>query len=202
MADEQSYRYPVSKLLQLFAIREIAARSDSQIPWITINIVDPGLCYTDISRNAEGSTYWGMKIMRALLAWTAEEGSRTLVHAASLGRESHGIYISRCRIEKYVGDHLPWASQANRLTVMIVIRFQVWSLARKEDRRRGRFGGSWQRSLRLYKPVSQMGSRIYLTKRESDVSVLGNLRNECDIKSAAGASEDKTLIYHTHPAYC
>lgn len=92
---------------------------------MTINIVDPGLCYTDISRNAEGSTYWGMKIMRALLAWTAEEGSRTIVHAASLGRESHGIYISLCRLEKYVGDHLPRARWANRLTVVIVIRYRI-----------------------------------------------------------------------------
>ena len=43
-----------------------------------------------------------MKIMRALLAWTAEEGSRAIVHATSLGRESLGVYISLCRLEKYV----------------------------------------------------------------------------------------------------
>ncbi|KAL8852605.1 MAG: hypothetical protein Q9221_002485 [Calogaya cf. arnoldii] len=70
---DMAVRYPTSKLLQLFAIREIAARSRNQNPWVTINVVDPGLCYTDISRNAEGTEYWGMKIMRALLAWTAEE---------------------------------------------------------------------------------------------------------------------------------
>lgn len=82
---------------------ELAARTRTQTaPWVSINLVDPGLCYTGISRHAQGSTYWGMKIMRALLAWTAEEGSRAIVHAASLGRESHGVYISLGRLEKYV----------------------------------------------------------------------------------------------------
>lgn len=42
-----------------------------------------------------------MKLMRALLAWTAEEGSRTLVHATTVGRESHGVFISGCKLEKY-----------------------------------------------------------------------------------------------------
>lgn len=39
-----------------------------------------------------------MAIMKALLARKSEYGSRTLVHAASQGSESHGQYLSDCKI--------------------------------------------------------------------------------------------------------
>jgi hypothetical protein len=39
-----------------------------------------------------------MVILKALLARSTEAGSRTLVHAASAGPESHGHYISDCKI--------------------------------------------------------------------------------------------------------
>ncbi|KAL9124437.1 MAG: hypothetical protein Q9217_006229 [Psora testacea] len=93
-------RYQVSKLLQLFAVRSIASAISRNSPFIILNTVNPGLCYTDLTRNAAGSTYYLMKVMRALLAWTAEEGSRTLVHAVTTGKESHGVFISMCRVKK------------------------------------------------------------------------------------------------------
>ena len=34
-----------------------------------------------------------------LIGRTAEEGSRTLVHAAAAGEESHGKYLSECRVK-------------------------------------------------------------------------------------------------------
>ncbi|KAL9630614.1 MAG: hypothetical protein Q9164_006329, partial [Protoblastenia rupestris] len=74
--------YPVSKLLQLFAIRSIASAISTELPFIILNTVNPGLCYTDLTRSA-----------------TAEEGSRTLVHAVSTGKESHGIFISMCSLK-------------------------------------------------------------------------------------------------------
>lgn len=36
--------------------------------------------------------------MKFLLARTTEEGSRTLVHACDQGAESHGAYLSDCKI--------------------------------------------------------------------------------------------------------
>lgn len=39
-----------------------------------------------------------MRIVQFLLARTTEAGSRTLVHAASQGVESHGQYLSDCRV--------------------------------------------------------------------------------------------------------
>jgi hypothetical protein len=39
-----------------------------------------------------------MVVIKAILARSTEVGSRTLVHAASAGPESHGQYLSDCRI--------------------------------------------------------------------------------------------------------
>ena len=41
-----------------------------------------------------------IKIFRLLLARTAEEGSRTLLHATVAGEESHGSYLSDCEIKE------------------------------------------------------------------------------------------------------
>jgi hypothetical protein len=39
-----------------------------------------------------------MVIIKALLARSTEAGSRTLVHAASSSPETHGCYLSDCKI--------------------------------------------------------------------------------------------------------
>lgn len=39
-----------------------------------------------------------MVIIKAILARSTEKGSRTLVHAASAGPESHGHYLHDCQI--------------------------------------------------------------------------------------------------------
>lgn len=41
-----------------------------------------------------------MKVMRAVMGWTAEEGSRALVHACIAGRESHGVFLSNAMVVK------------------------------------------------------------------------------------------------------
>ena len=94
--------YQVTKLLQLLAVREIADQIANKEPFVIINAVDPGLCYTDLTRSATGVTFVAMKVMRALLAWTAEEGGRTLVFASVAGPESHGVYITGCKLQKFV----------------------------------------------------------------------------------------------------
>ena len=40
-----------------------------------------------------------MTILNFTLVWTAEEGSRTLVHAVSAGKESHGVFLSGGKVE-------------------------------------------------------------------------------------------------------
>ena len=86
--------------MQVFAVREIANRTVHAKPFVTINTVNPGLCYTDLTRNATGFTYYIMIIMRVLLAWSAEKGARTLVHGTVAGKESHGVFISGCSLFK------------------------------------------------------------------------------------------------------
>jgi hypothetical protein len=39
-------------------------------------------------------------VMRLLVGRTAEQGSRTLIHAAVAGEESHGKFLSECEIKE------------------------------------------------------------------------------------------------------
>lgn len=131
--------YPVSKLLQLFAVREIADKTAKETPLVIVNTLNPGLCYTDLTRSATGATYYVMKVMRALLAWTAEEGSRTLVHATTVGPESHGVFISGCKIKKY----RPRGKRDGQMTDSFTVQLnRSSSPARKARRRRRNFGRS------------------------------------------------------------
>jgi retinol dehydrogenase 12 len=90
--------YPVSKLLQVFAVRELASKIANKQPKVVLNMLRPGLCKTALTRNATGMIKIVMAVAKALLGRTAEEGSRVLVYAATLGLESHGLYISDCKI--------------------------------------------------------------------------------------------------------
>ncbi|KAF7505166.1 hypothetical protein GJ744_001232 [Endocarpon pusillum] len=97
-------RYNVSKLLEVLFTRELAARSPlpSQAGnargkgGVIINYLNPGLCHSELARNAG----LGLKFMKFLLARSTEVGSRTLVHAASAGEETHGQYLSDCKVSR------------------------------------------------------------------------------------------------------
>ena len=92
-------RYQTTKLLQVFAFRELAARLATEKPTIVINQISPGLAKTGLTRHATGGIKILMSLFHAVFARTAEEGSRTLVHAATCGPESQGRYFSNCRID-------------------------------------------------------------------------------------------------------
>lgn len=74
--------------------REIAERTAHSTPFVTINTINPGLCRTLLTRDAEGSSKIIMNLAYLLLAWTAEEGARTLVYGVIAGKESHGAFIT------------------------------------------------------------------------------------------------------------
>jgi NAD(P)-dependent dehydrogenase (short-subunit alcohol dehydrogenase family) len=82
-------RYPESKLLEVFAVRELVTHMSSTEPLVVVNMVNPGLCHSELARNAG----WGLWFLKLVLARTTEVGSRTLVHGASSGKESHGQYM-------------------------------------------------------------------------------------------------------------
>ncbi|KAI1368094.1 NAD(P)-binding protein [Xylaria arbuscula] len=89
-------QYPLSKLLGVFAIRSIAEEYPSYP--VTINAVNPGLCHSDLSREAKGLQKVAFGLMKALVARTTEEGSRTLVSAGIAGPGSHGQYLDDCKV--------------------------------------------------------------------------------------------------------
>jgi len=86
-------RYAVSKLLEVFAIRSIAAQGSEDYP-VIINTVNPGLCHSELAREAG----WGLAVFKFFFARSTEVGSRTLVHAATGGASTHGAYLSDCEI--------------------------------------------------------------------------------------------------------
>jgi hypothetical protein len=64
-------------------------------------------------------------IIQPIFARTTEQGSRTLVHAASQGAETHGQYLSNCRVAPvaplvtssagYMAQERVWAELSRKL---------------------------------------------------------------------------------------
>ncbi|KAL9131489.1 MAG: hypothetical protein Q9217_000568 [Psora testacea] len=93
--EDISDRYNVSKLLEVFYCRELASRTqESGKPDVIINFLNPGLCHSELAREAG----LGLMLMKLFLARTAEQGSRTLVHAVESGTETHGQYLHNCEV--------------------------------------------------------------------------------------------------------
>ena len=89
-------RYPTSKLLEVLVVRQIAPQlRDSGV---LLNMLNPGLCRTSLSREAKFPQSFVFAIMQAVLGRTIEVGSRTLLASASAENDSHGEYMSDSRI--------------------------------------------------------------------------------------------------------
>lgn len=89
------FRYPVSKVLEILYGRELAIQMmKSKKPPVIITMVDPGLCHSELARDAG----WGLYFFKLLFARTTEAGSRTLVAGVTAGADGHGQYMSGSRI--------------------------------------------------------------------------------------------------------
>lgn len=88
-SEDLGERYPVSKLLEVLVVRQIAPRV-ARGGGVVLNMVNPGLCHSELSREAG----LGLAVMKFFLARSTEVGSRTLVAAGLAGEESHGRYMS------------------------------------------------------------------------------------------------------------
>ncbi|KAF3397087.1 Short chain dehydrogenase yanD [Talaromyces pinophilus] len=93
-------RYYVSKMVQLLMIRELANQiASSSLPGnITVSAVNPGFVKTEVMRNASITFHLFFRPYRKLVARSAQEGARTLLHAAAGGKETHGQYLSDCEV--------------------------------------------------------------------------------------------------------
>ncbi|KAF2811635.1 NAD(P)-binding protein [Mytilinidion resinicola] len=91
-------RYPLSKLLVIYAVREFAERSSASGKGLCIiNTPNPSFCKSNLAREAQGSR--GFRVAEKLLARSTEEGSRVLVHGLLAGPETNGQYLSDCHVE-------------------------------------------------------------------------------------------------------
>ncbi|CAH0047341.1 unnamed protein product [Clonostachys solani] len=91
--------YTVSKLLEVLAVRHLAPLIPVSTTGVVINLVCPGLCKTDIGRNASDDIKAVAGTMMDQIGRTSEDGSRTLLFAATAGKNSHGKFTADCEIK-------------------------------------------------------------------------------------------------------
>ncbi|KAJ4269377.1 hypothetical protein NW764_014156 [Fusarium oxysporum] len=91
--------YTVSKLLEVLAVRHIASLIPVSSTGVVLNLVCPGLCKTDIGRNATDDVKAVAGTMMDQIGRTSEDGSRTLLFAAIAGKDSHGRFTADCEIK-------------------------------------------------------------------------------------------------------
>ncbi|POR32580.1 Uncharacterized protein TPAR_07214 [Tolypocladium paradoxum] len=114
-------RYVFSKLLLHFATRQIAAIAPVKRTGVVVNIVNPGLCKTNLQSNVRLPMRIIALIMKLLIGRTAEVGSRTLLHGIASGAESHGKYLSDCQIRE---EEVPeWISNEDGM----ICQGKVWA---------------------------------------------------------------------------
>ena len=90
-----SDRYNVSKLLEVLACREIAREHSVEQLRVALNFVNPGWCHSELVREITNPL---ISFIMKVCCRTTEVGSRTLVHAGVAGPETHGQYLSDCKI--------------------------------------------------------------------------------------------------------
>jgi retinol dehydrogenase-12 len=92
-------RYNLSKTLLHEAFHELYNTISTNHPNdnVVLNIVNPGWCGSDLGRYKQPGL--PQRVMFALIGRTSEHGARTLVHAVTAGRDTHGEYLSECRVK-------------------------------------------------------------------------------------------------------
>lgn len=91
-------RYNVSKLLEVFAVRELAGTQALRSRDVIVNCMTPGLCQSELVRPDSVMVRAGMWFMKMMLARTTEVGGRALVAGLDGGEETHGQYMADCKV--------------------------------------------------------------------------------------------------------
>ena len=97
-------RYNTSKLLEMYAVEELAQLSNASGKGddIIINDVNPGMVVSQAMREWTGFKAFLLKILQVTIMRSTEVGSRTIMNAAEGGKETHGQYMDDCKVGKYV----------------------------------------------------------------------------------------------------
>ena len=90
-------RYNTSKLLSIWAVRELASHMPPNDP-VIVNCINPGLCRTSLFRHAAFPLNYIVNVALRLIGRTSEIGSRTLIAGAAADKGSHGQYIDSCQV--------------------------------------------------------------------------------------------------------
>lgn len=97
--DDPTDRYPVTKLLEILIVRELAVEMDKTgAPKVILNALSPGFCRTGLYRNVPFPLSTFFTVATLAVGRTSEMGSRNLFKAATAGEESHGNYIVDCSL--------------------------------------------------------------------------------------------------------
>ncbi|KAH9886102.1 hypothetical protein F4778DRAFT_786824 [Xylariomycetidae sp. FL2044] len=92
-------RYPLSKLANIYAVREFAKRAPIAKYGVLMNLTNPGVCWSKLTRNAPLPIFVAMQIMRFFVARSTEAGSRCVLSGLTAGAESHGKFLGSCEIK-------------------------------------------------------------------------------------------------------
>jgi len=84
----------------MYAVRAFADAYPVNKTNVIINMVAPGICSTGLGRDASMVFRAAQGVLRAIWARTAEEGSRTILHAVIEDESSHGKHLSGCKIKE------------------------------------------------------------------------------------------------------
>ena len=92
--------YPLTKLVELYALREWANQYPAKQTNVIMNMTAPGVCSTGLAHDTGAVTRAVIGTIRFFFARTAEEGSRTTLHGVIAGNDSHGKFLSGCKIKE------------------------------------------------------------------------------------------------------
>lgn len=84
----------------MYAVRAFAETYPFSKTHVIINMVGPGVCSTALARDTRMVMRAVQGVIRAIWARTAEQGSRTILHAVITDESSHGRYLSACEIKE------------------------------------------------------------------------------------------------------
>lgn len=100
----EKFRYNITKLLELFYVRELARNLDANKHGVVVNIVNPGMCYSTFDRDLSWPLRKLLAAIQFILARQTVDGARTLVWPTTTGVEGHGQYSGDNQFSEYVSS--------------------------------------------------------------------------------------------------
>lgn len=93
-------RYSLSKTLIHAVSSQLATMVSrpGQHKQVIVNWVNPGWCSSELDRHKTAPILI-QRVMFTVMGRTAEQGSRSLLHAILAGKQTHGCYLSECRVK-------------------------------------------------------------------------------------------------------